>query len=83
MIIFSTGGKGERIVLGFGLSRGNINQLIKGNPVLAPLDQLGVKFRNMDAYIFFGETEEEMTAELRELITEGTQVFDYKKGVEN
>ena len=83
MIKFSTGGKGERIVLGFGLSRGNINQLIKGNPILAPLDQLGVKFRNMDVYIFFGETEEAMQAELKGVITESTRVIDRKKGVEN
>lgn len=81
MIKFSGGGPGARRLIGFGISRANVEQLMKGHPIKASLDELFVK--NTDVIIFFGETEELMRKELQKYIGEATTLIDRKKGVEN
>ena len=56
------GTKEDRRILGFGLSRGNIDRLTAGQPIHLWLDEMGVA--KTDLLIFFGETEEKMAKEL-------------------
>lgn len=81
MIKFAKGGLDQKLLLGFGLSRANMEQLMNGNPISADISELGL--RNVEIYIFFGETEEQMAADLRQFISEKTLFIDRKRGVEN
>lgn len=81
MIKFTAGGLGDSLLLGFGLSRGNINQLVKGHPIKADLKELGLE--NTTILIFFGETEEQMQKDLAKMLGPSTLIVDRKRGVEN
>lgn len=56
--------KGNRRILGFGLSRANIEKLTAGQPIHVWLDEMGLE--KTDLFIFFGETEEQMQKDLLE-----------------
>jgi len=64
--------QGERKIVGFGLTRDNVNRLIDGKPIHAWLEEMGLP--KTDLLIFFGETEQAMAEELKKLgvITEET-----------
>jgi len=53
-------------LVGLGLSEENVNRLKQGNPILIKTDEveklLGVK---AEIFIFYGQTEESMTADLK------------------
>ena len=49
-------------VIGFGLSRENINRLVEGKPIVADLAALGIA--GTEIFIFFGETEQALAKQL-------------------
>lgn len=65
---------GDRTLWLFGLSRGNINRLMAGQPILIRGNDLGLE-KPVDITIIFGETEEDMEIMLRRegMITEQTE----------
>lgn len=81
MIKFVASTPHSDILFGFGLSRENINQLVKGNPIKLNLEEMG--FAGVDVLIFFGETEEQMAEDMKEFVGDHTIIIDRKKGVEN
>lgn len=81
MIKFIASTQKHEILIGFGLSRENINALVLGHPILVDCKELG--FENMAITIFFGETEERMKEDMREFIGDHTLYINRKKGVEN
>lgn len=51
----------NRKILGLGLVQGNINLLIKGNPIHINAEQMGLlDIKVNEILIFFGETEEQI-----------------------
>ena len=66
-----------KLFLGFGLSRGNIDKLTAGNPIVIDLAEVsvptGIKLDG-SLLIFFGETEEQMTDWIAEFIGPDTKV---------
>ena len=53
-------------LIGFGLSKANIEKLKKGKPISIDLSEMG--FPGNKAMIFYGETEEDMQRDLAEYI---------------
>jgi hypothetical protein len=57
----------------FGLSRRNIERLLKGDPIRI----LGRNWNcDKDIFIFFGETEESMAKDISKFISPSTKVID-------
>lgn len=68
MIKFTASKDGRRI-LGFGISRGNIQRLIAGDPIHLWLEEMGLP--KTDLLIFFGETEEQI---IKDLLAAGIEI---------
>jgi hypothetical protein len=70
-----TQGQDGPILIGLGLSRANIERMMSGQPVRVLLKELGVP-GDIRIGIFFGETEADMEAELRQhdLVTDETLI---------
>ena len=79
MIKFRVRGENGRSLLGFGLSRVNIDRLTAGEPIHAPLEEIHLP--GTDLVIFFGETEEMIGEEMRQagLITDVTAMSKPEK----
>jgi len=74
MIKFKAGrGSGNREMLGLGLSEANLGKLREGKPIHIMAEDVGI---DVDLLIFWGQTEESMTADLKKLglITEETKI---------
>lgn len=63
MIKFAAHNKDGRRLLGFGLSRLNLQNLMRENPIFVFGEELGLA--GYEIMIFFGETEEKMLADLK------------------
>jgi hypothetical protein len=65
MVKFSATGDDGKTLLGFGLSRGNIERLVAGQPIR--VRGKDIHRPDLEVMIFFGETEADMEQELRNL----------------
>ena len=63
----------------FGLSRENITRLTAGEPILIRLNEHGLTGPAVSLVLCYGETEEALALELRELLGPQTTVRDRRK----
>lgn len=63
MIKFAAHNDDGRRLLGFGLSRLNVENLTRGNPIFVFGEEVGLA--GYEIMIFFGETEEKMLADMK------------------
>lgn len=70
--------KGETILVGLGISEGNVERLKQGKPIVVKLKELGAK-EDIEVMIFYGKTEEDMAETLRPYIGEHTKVHPLKE----
>ena len=71
-------------LVGFGITRHNIELLMKGQPIKAKLaDMVGMGLDDVEVLIFYGETERAIARDMQEMIGEDTIVIDRLKGVNN
>lgn len=73
MIKFSGNNEGKRLI-GFGLSRANIERLVAGKAILVDLSEMGAGIDGK-VFIFYGESETEMEAMLRPMIGPDTKLM--------
>ncbi len=71
------GGDANNPLLGFGLSFKNLKKLKQGMPILIDLKEMGLVGKVL---IFAGSTEKEMQAQLKNFVTERTEVKDTSDG---
>lgn len=66
----------NKLLIGLGLSEGNLKKLREGKPIYIMKEELGIDF---DLLIFWGRTEKEMVKKLRDIgaVNEKTEI---KKG---
>lgn len=64
---------GKRVIV-LGVSRGNIDRLLAGQPIDITAESHPGFPPDLNIAIFFGETERDLTQSLQELITEETKV---------
>jgi len=74
MIKFTYHDKNDQKCLGLGISRRNVERLVAGQPIWVRLTEMGNLAVDGSILLFFGETEEEMTAALAEYIGPDTTV---------
>lgn len=75
--------KGQNLI-GFGLSRKNIELLQKNQPIMIDMATLlGFGYSDLRVAIFYGETEEKMQKTLEKHMGDATIIIDKKRGVEN
>lgn len=60
------GTRGSATLIGLGLSRGNIDRLIAGDPILVKAGEMDPSLGDLQITIFFGETEAAMEQMLRD-----------------
>tara|TARA_Y100000310_G_C20698531_1_gene827509 strand:+ start:6008 stop:6274 length:267 start_codon:yes stop_codon:yes gene_type:complete len=67
---------GEPIQLvGLGITKGNVKRMKKGDPIRVPMKALGLN-SDITLFIFYGETEQRLKADLKEFIGPSTTVID-------
>jgi hypothetical protein len=74
----STGPKGQRVII-LGVTRQNVERLIDGKPIYVTAEHHPGFPTDLQIAICFGETEREITEELRPLIGEETKVVAVPK----
>lgn len=73
MIKFTSSGQDGRTLVGLGLSAGNIQRLKEGKPIHVHFEELNLPYK-IDLMIMYGETEQELTKELRPFINSRTVI---------
>lgn len=68
MIRFNGRNERGRLLLGFGISEGNVQRLKEGKPIHIHADEMGFAGEIM---IFYGETEDEIARQLKEAMEIG------------
>lgn len=77
MIKFCAGISGNRLLLGIGLSEGNIELLKEGRPIVFSGEDLGI--RNLTVIVDYGETEQALVDKYSRFITKETDIHPSKK----
>lgn len=74
MIKFKSATVDGRTLLGFGLSRGNLQKLLQGHPVHVNMEEMGMP--GLDFMIFgdIRKTDAELAEDMKEFITDETVV---------
>lgn len=62
----------------FGLTQENVTRLMAGEPITVKLNEHGLQGPAISIVLCYGETEESLALELRELIGPTTQVTDQR-----
>jgi len=65
------------LLLGLGISRGNVSRLEKGNPILIRGIEMGL---DIDILIFFKETDAELASAVEPMITDKTELHTFTEG---
>lgn len=73
-----TGEHNGRVLIGLGLSEGNIQRLKRGEPIHIHFEELNLP-HPYELLVFYGATEEEMARELKPMIRPETKVFEDPK----
>lgn len=73
ILALATGDNDTRIVV-MGLTRQNIDMLLKGNPLLVRAESHPGFPENLVITVYFGETERDVTKQIQALIGEDTKV---------
>lgn len=80
MIKFAVNTKEKGLLMGFGLSEGNIERLKAGQPIMINLEDMGLMKGSI--MIFYGKTEAEMAEMLKPFIGPETKVIGEPPGAE-
>lgn len=73
MLRFTITDDNGRTILGLGITRENVNRLIKGHPIRVKLDEMNVRVDDA-IMIYFAETEVELQNAIAEFIGPETKV---------
>ena len=66
--------KDQKKLIGFGLTKGNLELLMKGKPIWIALEQLGVP-GGYEIVIYYGRTEQKLMDDLKEMIGDDTIIY--------
>jgi len=72
MLKFASTGSNGKTIVGFGVSRGNVERLEQGKPMLVHLDEMGLA--PYDILIFYGEDEAALHEAVKEFVGPDTKV---------
>lgn len=75
MIKFKIDDNVKKPVYGLGISEGNVEYLKQGRPIAVDLAKMGGP--DIEVFIFYGETEEEMTKQLMPYISKETKIYKH------